>query len=165
MLTLKSSTVQKMSYNLLHTAQASPVKVSIDSTLSTVGLTGENPTTATITSRPLNQSASPLNINQSQTHCALEGRARAHCVSQTHCKRDSNFGYSFFFFSFFFLSGDFFFSIKKTKTKKSPFCRAAAHSVLCLGPSLFFFASFFQFQMFEINSYFMIFLPYREKQG
>lgn len=53
MLTLKSSTVQKMSYNLLHTAQASLVKVSIDSTLSAVGLTGENPTTATITSRPL----------------------------------------------------------------------------------------------------------------
>lgn len=38
---------------LQSTAQASPVKVSIDSTLSTVGLTGENPTTATITSRPL----------------------------------------------------------------------------------------------------------------
>ena len=53
MLTLKSSMVQKMSYNLLHTAQASLVKVSIDSTLSTVGLTGKNPTTATRTSRPL----------------------------------------------------------------------------------------------------------------
>ena len=53
MLTLKSSMVQKMSYNLLHTAQASLVKVSTDSTLSAAGLTGENPTTATITSRPL----------------------------------------------------------------------------------------------------------------
>lgn len=127
MLTLKSSTVQKMSYNLLHTAQASPVKVSIDSTLSTVGLTGENPTTATITSRPLNQSASPLNINQSQTHCALEGRARAHCVSQTHCKRDSNFGYSFFFF-FFFLSGDFFFN-KKNKNKKRVLSAGQQHTL------------------------------------
>lgn len=145
MLTLKSSTVQKMSYNLLHTAQASPVKVSIDSTLSTVGLTGENPTTATITSRPLNQSASPLNINQSQTHCALEGRARAHCVSQTHCKRDSNFGYSFCFFSYLLFIKKYFPPLPappECSTVSQPWCFALCHPVgICFASSVTLSAS------------------------